>query len=54
MKKKILSSLVLTILLISSFPFLPAQAANDVGYVKVTLLDVYIIDDHDGALLGAG
>ena len=54
MKKKLISSLVLTILLISSFPFLPAQAANAVGYVKVTLLDVYIIDDHDGALLGAG
>ncbi|MCG3257534.1 MAG: hypothetical protein KAU62_15630, partial [Candidatus Heimdallarchaeota archaeon] len=54
MKKKLLSSLVLTILLISSFPFLPAQAANAVGYVKVTLLDVLIIDDHDSFPLGAG
>ncbi|MCE7747817.1 MAG: hypothetical protein GPJ51_05430, partial [Candidatus Heimdallarchaeota archaeon] len=54
MKKKLISSLVLTVLLISSFPFLPAQAANAVGYVKVTLLDVYIIDDHDSFPLGAG
>ncbi len=54
MNKKLLSTILLSILFVSSFPFLPAQAANAVGYVKITLLDVYIIDDHDGALLGAG
>jgi len=54
MNKKMITSLLLAILFVSSFPFQPTQAAPAVGYVKVTLLDVYIIDDHDGIGLGAG
>ncbi len=54
MNKKLITSLLVSILFISSFPFLPVQAANAVGYVKITLLDVNIIDDHDGIGFGAG
>ncbi|MCG3221999.1 MAG: hypothetical protein H7641_11535, partial [Candidatus Heimdallarchaeota archaeon] len=54
MNRKIKTSLIVTILLLSSIPFLSVQGANAVGYVKVTLDTVNIINDHDGIGMGGG
>ncbi|MHA1800155.1 MAG: hypothetical protein ACTSWJ_00265 [Candidatus Heimdallarchaeaceae archaeon] len=55
MNKKLITILSLIILTTSSFSMLTVNAApGDIGFMKIELKDVNIIDDHDGVLLGTG
>ena len=55
MNKKLITIICLIVLTTSSFSMLVVNAApGDIGFMKLELKDVNIIDDHDGALLGTG
>ncbi len=55
MNKKLITLISLIVLTTSSFSMLVVNAApGDIGFMKIELKDVNIIDDHDGLILGTG